>query len=283
MPSTAGMSEARAFAESVAGVLDRHAPDEGAWAPGQTAVPPSAELSARLDELGWSTLAGDPQLTACAGLGAVELGRRLAAVHHVDGLLPGGPAVGDLVRSLGGGRFAVVADAGSLVPRAVLSAEAVASAEGLEVRRVLAWGEVGDEPATGLDAWLAANVGYLAGLGQAALELTIGYVRRRSAFGRTLAALAPVQQLLAGAAATVRGVSLLAAEPPDGDALAHAGPAVAEACAACQQVTGALGFTLEYPLHRYTQRARALATWNDALLEGWVSLRRWPAADPGRV
>ena len=32
----------------------------------------------------------------------------------------------------------------------------------------------------------------------------------------------------------------------------------------------AIGFTLEYPLHRYTQRARALATWNDALLDGVV-------------
>ncbi len=33
-------------------------------------------------------------------------------------------------------------------------------------------------------------------------------------------------------------------------------------------MTGAIGFTLEYPLHRYTQRARALAAWNDALLDG---------------
>ncbi len=56
-------------------------------------------------------------------------------------------------------------------------------------------------------------------------------------------------------------------EAPDADALAHAGPAIAQACAACQQATGAIGYTLEYPLHRYTQRARALATWNDALLE----------------
>ena len=116
-------------------------------------------------------------------------------------------------------------------------------------------------------AWLAAGVGYLAGLGQGALELTVDYVRQRRAFGSTLAGLAPVQQLLAGAATAVRGVQLLAGEHPDADALAHAGPAIAQACAACQQVTGAIGFTLEYPLHRYTQRARALATWNDALLD----------------
>ena len=283
MPPTATVSEARAFAESVAGVLDRNAPDEGDWAPGQPAAQASAELTARLDELGWSTLAADPQLIACAGLGAVELGRRLAPVHHVDRLLPGAPAVGDLVRSLGAGRLAVVADAGVVVPRAVVRAEAVASAEGLEVHRVLEWGQAGDRTATGVDTWTAASVGYLAGLGQAALDLTIGYVRRRGAFGATLAALAPVQQLLAGTATAVRGVALLAAESPDSDALAHAGPAVAEACAACQQATGAIGFTLEYPLHRYTQRARALATWNDALLDAWVSRRRSPAADSGRA
>ena len=114
---------------------------------------------------------------------------------------------------------------------------------------------------------MAASVGYLAGLGQAALDLTVDYVRQRRAFGTTLAALAPVQQQLAGAATAVRGVRLLAGEDPATDALAYAGPAVAEACAACQQVTGAIGFTLEYPLHRYTQRARALAVWNDALLD----------------
>jgi alkylation response protein AidB-like acyl-CoA dehydrogenase len=95
--------------------------------------------------------------------------------------------------------------------------------------------------------------------------LTLDYVRQRRAFGSTLAALAAVQQLLADAATAVQGVKLLAGDEPDADALSHAGPAVADACAACQQVTGAIGFTLEYPLHRYSQRARALAVWDDAL------------------
>ena len=126
--------------------------------------------------------------------------------------------------------------------------------------------EVGDDEwRTGSAAWTAAVIGYLGGLGQAALEMTVEYVRQRRAFGTTLAALAPVQQLLADAATAIRGVLLLAADGPGADALAYSGQAVADACAACQQVTGAIGFTLEYPLHRHTQRARALATWNDAL------------------
>ena len=266
--------EARAFAESVAGVLDRHAPAEPAWAPGQEAAAPEPELTASLDELGWDTLAQDRALLACAGLGAVELGRRLAPLHHVDRLLGGSPLAGDLVRSLSPERVALVRVGAVAARRAVVRSEAKASADGLEVDRVLELGEAvamsAEEWGTAVAAWMAATVGYLAGLGQGALDLTVDYVRQRRAFGTTLGALAPVQQLLADAATSVRGVRLLAGEQPDGDALAHAGVAVAEACAACHQVTGAIGFTLEYPLHRYTQRARALAAWNDVLLEGLI-------------
>lgn len=244
------LSEASAFAESVAGVVDRHGPE-------------GPELAALLDELGWTALAHEAALADCAGLGAVELGRRLAPLHHVDRLLGGAPMAGDLARSLGPERIAV-RDGQRVV---VVRAEPAASAEGLEVQRVLETGEtLGEVSPAAHASWTAGCVGYLAGLGEGALEMTIAYVRQRHAFGTTLAALGPVQQLLADAATAVAGVRLLAGESPDGDALAHAGAAVAGACAACHQVTGAIGFTLEYPLHRHTQRARALATWNDALL-----------------
>lgn len=255
MPATASMSatgaDARAFAESVAGVLARHGPE-------------ATELPALLDGLGWDTLAQDQALAACAGLGAVELGRRLAPLHHVDRLLGAAPAAGGLVRSLGPEGIALTGTALRIVRRS----EAVAYAEGLEVHRVLELGEpVGEVPATALATWRAACVGYLGGLGQGAVDLTIEYARGRRAFGTTLGALASVQQLLASAATAIGGVRLLAGEAPDTDALAHAGHAIAGACAACHQVSGAIGFTLEYPLHRYTQCARALATWNDALLQ----------------
>lgn len=263
----AGLSDARAFAESVAGLLDRHARPPEAWSPGEVGGVMQPQLTTLLDQLGWSTVAGDPELVACAGLGALELGRRLAPVHHIDGLLGGSPMVGDLVRTLVPERVVLDRTARATVKRAVVRAEPIPSADGLDVHRILELGEACDtELAPG--AWLAAGVGYLAGLGRAALELTAGYVAQRRAFGSTLAALGPVQQLLADAATAVRGVELLTSDRPDRDALAHAGPAVAEACLACQQVTGAIGYTLEHPLQRYTQRARALATWNDALLLG---------------
>ena len=247
-----------AFARSVAGVVDRVA---------------SSELSAALDEIGWLTLARDPDLVACAGFAAVELGRRLAALHDIDRLLGGSPMAGDLVRSLGSERMVLTFERDHVVRRAALRCEELRSSDGLVVHRVLELGDAVPVSAmawrTATRAWIAASVGYLAGLGQGALDLTVDYVRQRRAFGSTLAALAPVQQLLAGAATAVRGVVLLAHSCPGGDALAHAGPTVADSCAACHQVTGAIGFTLEHPLHRFTQRARAAATWNDALLE-WM-------------
>lgn len=250
-----------AFAQSIAGVVDRVAP---------------SELGAALDEIGWLALAREAELAACAGIAAVELGLRLASLHHIDRLLGGSPMAGDLVRSLGPDGVALMPQAGAVVRRAALRSEQLPSPDGLEVHRVLELGPGAPVSAgewqTMCAAWIAASVGYLAGLGRGALDLTIDYVRQRRAFGSTLAALAPVQQLLADAATAVRGVVLLAHSRPDGDALTYAGRAVADCCAQCHQVTGAIGFTLEYPLHRFTQRARALATWNDALL-GWMPNR----------
>ncbi|MGH2859129.1 MAG: acyl-CoA dehydrogenase family protein [Solirubrobacteraceae bacterium] len=280
--------DARAFADSVAGVLGRLGDLAPAWAAGEVSEEPPPAVARALEELGWSALGGDPELVAFAGLGAVELGRRLGPLAAIDGLLDGAPAVGDLVRTPVTDGVALFAVGDEIVRRSVLRSEPLASADGLCVHRLLELGDGEPVDADGwpvaLDAWLAASVGYLAGVGQGALELTVDYVRQRRAFGTTLAALAPVQQLLAGAATAVRGVTLLAGaglagerlaaerlagDGPGRDALAHAGPAIAEACAACQQVSGAIGYTLEHPLHRFTQRARALSAWNDALLQ-WL-------------
>lgn len=269
MPGSASLSDAREFAASVAGVVSRGgAAAAASWAPGEVGIAPDPASSAPLEEIGWDSLAEDPSLLVCAGLGAVELGRRLASVWHVDRLLGGSPAVDDLVRCVGPSTPAVVVRDG--VRHALLRSERRPSADGLDVHHVLKLGPAGDDvTAAAWGVWLTAGVGYLAGLGEEALALTVDYARQRVAFGSTLAALGPVQQLLAGAATAVRGVALMAGSgAADGDALAHAGAAIAGACAACQQVSGAIGFTLEYPLHRFTQRARALQAWNEALLDG---------------
>lgn len=268
-----GLAEAQAFAQSIAGVMRRVGPRDRSdcWAPGAVPGADVSALTAALDELGWPSVGTDPDLVACAGLGGVQLGRSLAPLALVDGLLGASPLSGELIRCRVAGGRAIGA---GLILRAITTAEPVPSADGLDVHRVSGLSDpvASDAGAwrVAFGAWLAAGVGYLAGVGEGALELTVTYVRQRRAFDTTLAALAPVQQLLARAATEIRGVRLLAATAPGADALAHSGPAIADACAACQQVTGAIGFTLEYPLQRYTQRARALATWNDALLDALI-------------
>jgi len=265
-----GLDDARAFAESVAGVVERATPARAPWTPGEAGESWPA-LDDALVAVDWAEVAGDAELVQFAALGAVELGRRAAPLGAVDGLLGGSPVFGGLVRCLVSERTAVMVVDGPLVLRCVLAAERIPSADGLDVHRVRELGPPAEiDPSvweTARRAWLAAGIGYLAGVGQAALDLTVAYVRDRAAFGTTLGGLAPVQQLLADAATAVRGVSLVASADPGAEALAHAGPAIAGACATCQQVTGAIGYTLEYPLHRFTQRARALSVWNERLLD----------------
>ena len=271
---SAGLDEARSFAESVAGVLSRHPAPGPAWAPGSACAGDGRELTAALDALGWAALAGDRSLARCAGLAGIELGRAWAPLHLLDRLLGGSPLAGDLVRSLAPLSAVVTVAETVAARRPVLAAVPCPSAAGLNVHRVSALGDPVPVPSGEWEpawaAWVAAGVGYLAGLGAGALDLTLPYVTQRRAFGTSLGQLAPVQQQLARAATAVRGVALLAAADPDADALVHAGEAVAEACAICHQVTGAIGFTLEYPLHGYTQRARALAVWNEAIVEAFA-------------
>jgi butyryl-CoA dehydrogenase len=267
------LADARAFADSVAGVVARHRDDEAPiWSPGREDGASSFNgLAEALHGLGWTSVADDPELVVCAGLAAAELGRAAAPISELDRLLGAAPMAGELIRCPVVGGSCVQRIGGQLVRSHVLGSEPCPSPEGLDVRRVtdVGAGKPVDDDAWAIawPAWLAASTGYLAGLGEAALGLTVDYVRGRAAFGATLGALAPVQQLLAGAATAVRGVTLLSADAPGEDALRHAGPAVRGACDACHQVSGAIGYTLEYPLHQFSQRAQALATWNDALLD----------------
>ena len=269
------LDDARAFADSVAGVVARHRPgdDQSSWSPGRPDESAASwdGLDGALRELGWPTVAEDPGLVVCAGLAGAELGRATVPIAELDRLLGAAPMAGELIRCPVAGDSCLQRIGGERARRPVLATQPCPSPEGLEVRRVIDAGPPrpveADAWATAWAAWLAASTGYLAGLGEAALGLTVDYVKDRAAFGATLGALAPVQQLLAGAATRIRGVALLCADGPGEAALRHAGPAVREACDACHQVSGAIGYTLEYPLHRFSQRARALATWNDALLD----------------
>jgi alkylation response protein AidB-like acyl-CoA dehydrogenase len=121
-------------------------------------------------------------------------------------------------------------------------------------------------------AWCAASTGYLAGLAEEALRLALDHARSRRAFGAPLAALEPVQQMLADAATLADGLTLLTGDGPGVDALAHAGEAAERAVGICMQVTGALGFTLEFPLQRAHRRSRSARSWADGVLLAWEAV-----------
>ncbi len=297
--------EVSAFAEAVATAADRTLTAPEPWRPGAVQDDRSPALSDALAAMGWLDLAADPALLPLAGPAALALGRRLAPLDALDALLGGSPLAGGLVRhnarravapiapnaSVAAGRAIGTADSrasGSAIPPsdamaaaeaaatgdtiavayAIEASEPVAYGDALGVHRVLASSPAGQVGATAGAAWTAASAGYLAGLADWALALALDHAKGRRAFGTTLAGLAPVQQRLADAATVARGLALLAQGTPGRAALAYAGGAAVEVASACQQVVGAVGFTLEFPLQRAFRRARAARPWSDALAGG---------------
>jgi hypothetical protein len=264
-------AEQRTFAESIATAADRAlARHETVW----RADAPCDDREQALDEAlalaGWPLLAEDPELLGFAGPAAVELGRRLAPLNVIDELLGGPLLAGELVR-YGGSGTAVALAADTIICVSAEGEAPVSYGDATGVWRAARVTEQqrlsGEAASRRIAVWVAATVGYSAGIGDYALALTTDYARQRRAFGTTLSGLSPVQQMLAGAATSVRGLALLAGSEPGVAALAFAGPAVCEVTASCQQVTGAIGFTLEYPLQRAHRRARALMLWNESVLD----------------
>jgi Acyl-CoA dehydrogenase, C-terminal domain len=262
------LDEVRAFAETVATAAARTLPEPAPWRPGKPEDDRCPKLSAALEQAGWPAIGTDPALLQFAGPASVELGRRLAPLCEIDSLLGGSPLLGDLVRYHDGRAMRI--DPGGLTLMRITRAQPLPYGDAIGVHRVLeAAAERGlsaAEAEVRAAAWVAASVGYCAGVGQRALELTLEYAQGRRAFGSTLSALAPVQQMLAEVATIVRGLSLLAMNRPGREALAHAGPALCQATASCQQVVGAIGFTLEFPLQRAYRRARSIELWADAVI-----------------
>ena len=255
--------EARELASAVAAAADRTLVTPAPWAPGVVQDDASPALAAALDTIGWAELGADPELAQLVAPAAAELGRRLAPLAAIDALLGASPLAGGLVRH----GAAVAVDAAG-ARHVVLDAEPVAYGDALGVHRVRASQPDGRASDAALAAWTAASTGYLAGMSEWALATALAYAKDRRAFGATLAALAPVQQRLADAATAARGLALLAEGTPGRAALAHAGGAAVDVAAACQQVVGAIGFTLEFPLQRAFRRARAARPWSDALALG---------------
>jgi hypothetical protein len=263
-----GAVEARRFAETVAAVAARH-PVADPWRPGAAVSDADPALDAALAAAGWDDLGRDPALLPFAAPAGAALGSAFASLAPVDRLLGGALCAGGLARYARAGDLLAEPRAGRVELARAERAEPVPYTDALGVARVepAAAGEPAD-PAR-MAAWTAASTGYLAGMAGASLRLALEHARSRRAFGGPLAALEPVQQMLADAATLADGLELLTENAPGADALAHAGEAAERALSICMQVTGALGFTLEFPLQRAYRRTRAARAWADAALIGW--------------
>jgi len=117
-----------------------------------------------------------------------------------------------------------------------------------------------------LAAWRTAVAAEAAGLLAGALASVVTYVSERKQFGRALATFQALRHRLAEAQVAVNGVywlALKAAGTGDaGDAamaLLHAQDAAKRVNYDFHQMLGAMGMTLEHPLHLWTYRLKALS------------------------
>lgn len=115
--------------------------------------------------------------------------------------------------------------------------------------------------------WRIAIAAEAAGCMAAALAAIIDHVKSRYAFGRPLGSFQAIQHRLAMAAETAESTKWLAFRAAwsdaDADAAIAAGFAqdrIARFTYDLHQFSGAMGLTLEFPLHLWTYRLRALAS-----------------------
>ena len=264
----AAADEAAQFAATVAAIASRHAGADP-WKPGAAASDANPALAEALREAGWEELGSDPGLLPLAAPAGAALGRAFASLAYVDGLLGGALRVGALARYASEGAVLVEPLRGHLHVSGCEQFTRIPYTDALGVGVVAKAAPAREESGARMAAWVAASTGYLAGMSEEALRLALEHARSRRAFGGPLSALEPVQQMLADAATLVDGLTLLSGDTPGLDALAHAGDAAERAVTICMQVTGALGFTMEFPLQRAYRRSRSARAWNEAVIAAW--------------
>lgn len=261
-------TDVEAFASSVRKMVDEIAPND-TWRPGTHVSDQDMALAGGLINLGWEDLLHDRDLLPFVGAAALEVGRAAASPQFLIAVLGGSP----LVKGL-----AMYAAPGTLIALPTVSGYSLAPVEAsvpvnfIDSLGVHAVETVGDAvPAADADValatWEAAVVGYFAGLTVGALDLAITHARQREIFGQTLAHLSPVQQRLADAATISDALRLSAVQGAHGlPSIAHASARTWDVMNHCNLVFGAIGYTLEFPMQRYSRRTKALGSF----VSGWI-------------
>jgi alkylation response protein AidB-like acyl-CoA dehydrogenase len=114
--------------------------------------------------------------------------------------------------------------------------------------------------------WRVALAAELYGTMQAALDVTVAYVKRRRQFGRAIGSFQAIQHRLAMCTVLVEGTRWLTFEAASQErpresaavAAAYAAEAANQLFRETHQLTGAMGFTREHDLHVFSMRLAAL-------------------------
>jgi hypothetical protein len=178
---------------------------------------------------------------------------------------------------------AAIIEPGAVQPVESLFAYPMGVLDGSE----LDWKPVDAQPGVVRDLWRVALAAEIAGVLKGGLDAVVEHVRQRQQFGRALGSFQTVQHRLATAAAKIEAaywLTLKAAQslaPADAaTALGYVQEASTKIVYDLHQFMGAMGLTLEHPLHRWTYRARLLRSALGGAVGNLqaVSEARWRAA-----
>ncbi|MFY0634029.1 MAG: hypothetical protein JXQ91_09450 [Vannielia sp.] len=127
------------------------------------------------------------------------------------------------------------------------------------------WKPLEVDPARALALWRIGLAAELSGALQGGLASVLEHVRERRQFGRPLGSFQGVQHRLAADTVQIEAARLLTLKAAQSGGAADAALALGQAQTAAtriiydlHQFMGAMGLTLEHPLHRMTYRARLL-------------------------
>lgn len=149
------------------------------------------------------------------------------------------------------------------------------------------WQAAETDPDRIRNAWRAALAAELGGVLRGGLDAVVAHVKDRHQFGRPLGSFQAIQHRLASAAGKIEAAYWLALKAAHSLAPADCLTALGFVQEAATRITndlhqfmGAMGLTLEHPLHRWTYRARLLRSamgGASANLQG-IADQRWRAA-----
>lgn len=151
---------------------------------------------------------------------------------------------------------------------------------------VLDWSPIDCDAPLVLDRWRVAVAAELCGALNGALDSVLEHVKSREQFGRPLGSFQGVQHRLASAAVQIeaaRWLTLKAAQRIDrmdaAAALGYAQNVATKIGYDLHQFMGAMGLTLEHPLHRWTYRVRLLRSLRGGATGSFRELadQRWGA------